>query len=618
MFKKILHQRLGLALNGTLHMLGAATLAFTVLAVSNVAHASQADLAGRRQALADLLSEQWEYTLKKSPEFASIIGDKRYNDKLSDYSPAAFEADLLAQTAFLKRLQAIDSNGFSEQEKLNKELMLRQLKNTVDGARFKEWEMPVLQNGGLHLEAAELVASLSFVTVKDYEDYLARLKQLPRAFDQVSALMRNGVKDKLMPPKFLLGKIARQCDDIAGLSLDASPFTQPLKAFPADFSEDDKRRLSSAINEAVAQSVVPAYQKFAQFVRKDYEPYGRKDDGIWSLPNGVARYQFHVKTSTTTDMTAEAIHQLGLREVKRIENEMLGVAHKLGFADLKSFNEANAKNPQLHPKSRQEILDLYTKYTDQMYAKLPQLFGRLPKAKVVVMPVKEFSEKEAAGASYNQGTPDGSRPGHIMVNTGDYENRLTLSIETTTLHEGVPGHHMQISIAQELPDLPPFRQQGGYTAYVEGWALYAERLGEELGFYQDPYSYYGHLQDEMLRAIRLVVDTGLHYKKWKRQQVVDFFHNHSGTEEVEVQSETDRYIVWPGQALGYKIGQLKILELRAYAMKALGKRFDIRAFHDEVLGAGALPMDVLEQRIHAWVHLQSKTSATAVKPAAAS
>ena len=608
MLKNIFDRRLVTTIN----RLSVTTLVLVMLATGGAVQASQtkqANLETRRKALTELLSEQWEYTLKKSPEFASIIGDKRYNDKLSDYSPAAVEADNQAQAAFLKRLQAIDSSGFSEQEKLNKELMLRQLKVAVDGARFKEWEMPVLQNSGIHLEAAELVASLSFVTIKDYEDYLARLKQLPRAFDQVSALMRNGVKDKLMPPQFLLGKIARQCDDIAALPLDASPFTQPLKTFPADFSDDDKRRLSSAINEAVAQLVVPAYQKFAQFVRKDYEPYGRKDDGIWSLPDGAARYQFKVKTSTTTNMTPEAIHQLGLREVKRIETQMLGVAHQLGFADLKSFNEANAKNPQLHPKSRQEILDLYTKYTDQMYTKLPQLFGRLPKAKVVVMPVKEFSEKEAAGASYNQGTPDGSRPGHIMVNTGDYENRLTLSIETTTLHEGVPGHHMQISIAQELTDLPPFRQQGGYTAYVEGWALYAERLGEELGFYQDPYSYYGHLQDEMLRAIRLVVDTGLHYKKWKRQQVVDFFHNHSGTEEVEVQSETDRYIVWPGQALGYKIGQLKILELRAYAMKALGKRFDIRAFHDEVLGAGALPMDVLEQRIHDWVKTQAKVQA---------
>lgn len=559
------------------------------------------DLASRRAALDALLKEQWEYSLKRSPEYASILGDKRYNDKLTDFSQAAIDADLKMEREFLKRFEAINTKGFPEQEQLNKDLMVRRLKTSVEAQRFQEWQMPVLQNSGIHLDSAELVASLSFVTVKDYEDYVARLKQLPTAFDQVAAQMRNGVKNKLVPPQFLLGKIARQCDDIAALALDASPFTQPLKKFPTEFSEADKQRLSAAINDAVTNAVVPTYKKFAQFVRTDYEPYGRKEVGLWSLPDGAARYQFHVKNSTTTNMSAEAIHQLGLREVKRIEDQMLVVAKKLGFKDLKSFNAANLTNPALHPKSRQEILDLYVKYTDQMYAKLPALFGRLPKAKVVVMQVEEFREKEAAGASYNQGTPDGSRPGHIMVNTGDFENRLTLSIETTTLHEGVPGHHMQISIAQELEGLPPFRQQGGYTAYVEGWALYSERLGEELGFYQDPYSYYGHLQDEMLRAIRLVVDTGLHYKKWNRQQVVDFFHDHSGTEEVEVQSETDRYIVWPGQALGYKIGQLKIIELREYATKQLGKKFDIRAFHDEILGAGALPLDVLEQRIRAWV-----------------
>jgi uncharacterized protein (DUF885 family) len=300
-------------------------------------------------------------------------------------------------------------------------------------------------------------------------------------------------------------------------------------------------------------------------------------------------------------MTPEQIHQLGLSEVARIEGQMLETAKKLGYSDLKSFNKAVAENPALHPKSRQEILDLYQKYTDQMYPQLANQFGVLPKNKVEIKPVEEFAEKGASGASYMPGSPDGKRPGRVQVNTGDFEKRSTIGIETTALHEGVPGHHMQLTIAQEIQGLPDFRQQGGYTAYVEGWALYSERLGEELGFYKDPYSYYGHLQDEMLRAIRLVVDTGLHYKKWNRQQVVDFFHEHSGTDEVEVQSETDRYIVWPGQALGYKIGQLKILELRDYARKELGASFDIRKFHDHVLGAGALPMDVLESHIKDWV-----------------
>jgi uncharacterized protein (DUF885 family) len=271
---------------------------------------------------------------------------------------------------------------------------------------------------------------------------------------------------------------------------------------------------------------------------------------------------------------------------------------------MKSFKAAVDADPKLHAHSREEILGLYRKYEDQMYARLPQMFGRLPKSKLEVLPVEEFREKEAADASYMDGTPDGSRPGHIMVNTGDFAKRTVLDIETTAYHEGVPGHHMQISIAQELPELPPFRQHGEYTAYTEGWALYSERLGKEVGFYQDPYSYYGHLQDDMLRAIRLVVDTGFHYKHWTRQQVVDYFHEHSAIDEVSVQSETDRYMAWPAQALGYKIGQLEILKLRQYSKDQLGDKFDLRAFHDEVLAGGALPMDVLSTRIHEWVGQQ--------------
>ena len=565
---------------------------------------SATSLDARRAALNSLLTEQWEYKLRATPEFASMLGDKRYNDQLSDFSQAAIDADQKADVVFLKRFQAIDIKGFAVQEKLNKDLMVQQLKNSVAAVRFKDWQMPVLQNSGIHLQTPEMVAMLSFVTVKDYDDYVARLKAVPKAFAQTMVQMQNGMANKLMPPQFLLEKIARQSDDIAEMKIEDSPFMQPVNKFPAEFSDADKLRLRAAIVDAITQQVIPTYQKFAVFVRNDYAPHGRKDVGLWSLPDGAERYKQKVKNSTTTDLTPEYIHQLGLREVKRIEGQMLVVAKKLGYADLKSFNAMVLTNPDLHPKSRQEILDLYTKYTEQMYTKLPELFGRMPKAKVTVMAVEEFREKEAPGASYNQGAPDGSRPGHVMVNTSDFADRTTLPIETTSLHEGVPGHHMQISIAQELPDLPQFRAQGGYNAYVEGWALYSERLGEELGFYQDPYSYYGHLQDEMLRAIRLVVDTGLHYKKWNRQQVVDFFHDHSGIEEVDVQSETDRYIVWPGQALGYKIGQLKIVELRDYATKKLGKKFDLRAFHDEVLGAGALPLDVLEQRIHVWVKTQ--------------
>jgi uncharacterized protein (DUF885 family) len=461
--------------------------------------------------------------------------------------------------------------------------------------------MPLAQNSGIHIDGPMIISALNFETVKDYEDYIKRLHALPKLFEQTRVQMEKGVHDKLMPPQFLIPKIVKQCEDVAAMKPADSPYAEPLKKFPKDFSAADKARLSKAILAAVKNDVAPAYKKLAIYTGGKYLPHGRKDVGMWSLPDGAARYAYKAKSSTTTDMTPEEIHQLGLAEVARIEGQMLATAQKLGYQDLKSFNKAVADNPALHPTSRQEIIDLYQKYTDQMYTQLSNQFGVLPKGKVEIKPVEEFREKGASAAAYMPGSPDGKRPGRVMVNTGDFEHRSTIDIETTALHEGVPGHHMQLTIAQEIEGLPTFRQQGNYTAYAEGWALYSERLGEELGFYKDPYSYYGHLQDEMLRAIRLVVDTGLHYKQWNRQQVVDFFHDHSGIEEVEVQSETDRYIVWPGQALGYKIGQLKILALRDYARKELGTGFDIRRFHDQVLGAGALPMDVLETHVKEWV-----------------
>jgi uncharacterized protein (DUF885 family) len=583
------------------------TLCALLLAAAVVAQ--PADLEARRKALNDLLDEQWQQNLKENPEFSSILGDKRYNDQISDVSEAQIQRQLAEAKEWLKRFEAIDTTGFPEQEALNKTLMLRDLKQGLADARFKNWEMPEAQNGGLHLQAAGFAQFLSFETVKDYEDYITRLHKLPKAFDQTIALMRAGMRDHLMPPKFLLGKIADQANGIAAQAGESSPFiAQPIANMPKTFSAADQKRLHDALVAAVNNDVIPAYKHFAKFVHDEYAPAGRAEVGIWALPDGDARYASLVYSSTTTRKTPEEIHQLGLREVARIEGEMLKIAHQLGFADLKACNTAFNNDPNLHAHSRQEIVDLYTKYIDQMNAKLPDLFGRLPKAKVVVMKTEEFREKEASGAEYNQGTPDGSRPGHVMVNTGDFAHRTLINIETTAYHEGVPGHHMQISIAQELPSLPPFRAQGGNTAYIEGWALYSEDLGKDVGFFQDPHSLYGHYQDEMLRAIRLVVDTGLHAKHWSREQVVKFFHDHSGIDEVEVQSETDRYISTPSQALGYKIGQLKIKDLREHAKAELGPKFDIRKFHDEVLGAGALPLDVLEQRIDMWIAQQKSST----------
>ena len=570
---------------------------------------SQSDVEARRKALNDLLAERWEYTLRTSPIYASVLGDKRWNDQLDDFSQKAIDDDLDQSKKFLVRFEAIDTSGFPEQEALNKTLMVRDLRMGLEGARFKPWEMPVSQFSGVHIDLPQLVSLLSFQTVKDYDDYISRLKQIPRLFDQTEIQMRKGMAEGLMPPRILLEKVVEQANGIASKAPDASPFAEPFAKFPESISAADQKRLREQGSAAISASVLPAYVKFTKFVREDYAPKGRAEPGLWSLADGPARYAFLVKESTTTDLSPEEIHQIGLAQVKEIEARMLEVVNQLGYKDLKSFGASLPTNPKVHAHSRQEIVDLYQKYIDQMYPKLPLMFGRLPKAKLEVMPIEEFREKQAS-THYVEGSQDGSRPAHIMVNTGDFEKGTTLDIETTAYHEGVPGHHMQIAIAQELPQLPPFRQNEYYTAYTEGWALYAERLGKEVGFFQDPYSYYGHLQDDMLRAIRLVVDTGFHYKHWTRQQVVDFFHDHSAIDEYEVQSETDRYMAVPAQALGYKIGQLEILKLRQYAKDQLGDKFNLSNFHDEVLSAGALPLDVLSARIHEWVAKQ-KASASA-------
>ena len=563
----------------------------------------------RRKQFNDLLREQWEYALRSQPEFASILGDKRYNDRSSDLSEAEIRRDVAVSKSFLRRFEAIDTTGFSDQEKISRALMLRSLRESVEDFADKSWEMPVTQISGFHLFVAQMPGYFSFQTIKDYDDYAKRMRAVPRQFDDMMANMRKGEHDRLMPPKFLLEKVVEQTGRITSQQPETTPFVMPLSKFPQSIPESERARIRSEYLDAVRTAVIPAYKKFEAFVRDEYAPHGRTEVGMWALPDGVKRYNNRVRRSTTTNLSAEEIHQIGLREVARIEGEMLTIAKAQGYQDLQSFNAAIDKNPDLHPKSREAILDLYRHFIDAMYLELPRLFGRLPRAKVVVEAVEPFREKEASGAQYEPGAQDGSRPGRVQVNTGDPQSRKTISMESTAYHEGVPGHHMQIAIAQELTDLPEFRKNGvNFTAYVEGWALYSERLGKEVGFYQNPFNDYGRLNDEMLRAIRLVVDTGLHAKKWTRQQVVQFFHDHSATDEVEVQSETDRYIVWPGQALGYKIGQLKITELREKAKREMGDRFDLRGFHDEVLGAGPLPMDLLTERIDSWIRRQKNAT----------
>ena len=580
------------------------TMALALVAAfgATTAHAAPAaDVPARVKALNELLAEQWEYQLKESPEFATILGDYRYNDKFSDFSIAHAQKQKKDAQAFIARFEAIETTGFDEQDRLNQQLMVRQLKDGIRSVDLKLIEMPVDQFNGVHLLLAQFVTALPFDSTKHYEDYVARLNQVPRVIDQLIAVLEQGEKDKLMPPRFLLEKVVTQCQSIADPAGEASVFGKPVAKFADSIPEADRKRLHDAVIAAVDGKVRPAYKKLGDFIAKDYAPKGRTEPGLWALPNGDALYRYDVENQTTTNKSPEEIHQLGLAEVKRIEAEQSKVAVQLGYKDLPTMRAALDKDPKTHATSRQQIVDLYKKYIDQMQPKLPELFGLLPKTKVEVLPVEEFREKEASGAQYNQGTPDGKRPGRVYVNTYDFANRTTTNIETTAYHEGVPGHHMQISIAQTLPGLPPFRQQAGYNAYAEGWALYSERLGKEVGFFQDPLSYYGHLSDELLRANRLVLDTGVHYKHWTRQQMVDYFHAHSSQDEPSIQSETDRYIAYPGQALSYKMGQLKILELRERAKTQLGDKFDIRAFHDEILNGGALPLDVLEARVDAWL-----------------
>jgi uncharacterized protein (DUF885 family) len=571
-------------------------------AISFSAQAAPAtDAPTRVKALNDLLAEQWQYQLKESPEFATILGDYRYNDRFSDVTLAHAQQQKKDAQAFLARFKAIDTSGFSEQDRLNQELMVRQLQDGIRGTDLKLNEMPIDQFNGFHLQLAQFPAAIPFDTTKHVEDYIARLNKVPGIFDQLIDVLKQGEKDKLMPPRFLLEKVVTQCQSIAEPAGEASVFSQPVAKFADSVPEADRKRLHDAVIAAVDGKVRPAYRKLADFIAKDYAPKGRTDPGLWALPNGDALYKFAVEQQTTTNKMPDEIHALGLSEVKRIEAEQSKIAVKLGYKDLASMRIALKTDTKTHASSRQQIVDLYKKYIDQMQPKLPELFGLLPKTKVEVLPVEEFREKEASGAQYNQGTPDGKRPGRVYVNTSDFANRTTLNIESTAYHEGVPGHHMQISIAQTLPGLPAFRQQAGYTGYIEGWALYAEHLGEDVGFYQDPLSYYGHLSDELLRADRLVLDTGVHSKHWTRQQMVDFFHEHSSQDEPEVQAETDRYIVYPGQALAYKIGQLKFLELRERAKKELGDKFNIRDFHDQMLNGGALPLDVLDARTNSWI-----------------
>ena len=576
---------------------------FLPLTISGGA-AQDLPLSNRVKTLNAIFSDYWQDQLKHEPELASSIGDNRYNDQLRDYSVQAYNDSLARGRGFLSRLAEVDAAGMSTQEQLSKDLLVHELIQNQQEARFKPWEMPITQFGGLQISLPQLVPRLTFNSVKDYDDYIARLKKVPLAFQQITDDMSIGMDDHREPPAYLMEKVLAQLNAIANQKPEDGPFAQPLKKFPASVSAPQQARIKQEVLAAIAGQVAPSYVRFGKFLKAQYIPGGRNDPGIWALPDGEAYYRFLVKQSTTTDLTPDQIHQIGVDEVKKDEEQLLAIAHKLGFADVKALQNAATHNPKLFPTSKEQLLDAYRGYLDRMRPKLPQLFGRLPKATVVVMPVPAYIEKDQAAAYYERGSPDGSRPGMVYVNTYQFETRSLADVEDRAYHEGLPGHHLQISIAQELTDVPDFRKYLGYTAYTEGWGLYAEQLGKDVGFYQDPYSDYGRLEGDIWRAVRLVVDTGVHSQHWTRQQMVDYFHDHSAVEESGVQAEVDRYIAWPAQALGYKVGQLKFLELRAKAQQALGDKFNLSAFHDQVLDSGALSLDTLEQRVDSWIAQQ--------------
>ncbi len=573
---------------------------FLIVAVAGYVFSQRVDtVADRLAAQNALFEEQYESDLRNFPERATAYGDYRYNDKLAEYSLDAIARRHKTDVDFLARIEAIPSAGFSGQDQLSHDLLVRVRQQRIADFNLKEYEMPINQQNGIHTSLADLPLSVPLDSVKHYEDYIARLHQIPRALNQTTEVLRAGMKDKLMPVRFLLEKLPVQCQGI----IDADPFLIPTKKYPASISPEDQKRLTQQITDTIAVDVIPAYKTFADFLRTVYAPEGRTTLSITSLPDGQKRYENDIYARTTTRMTPNEIHQLGLREIDRIQAEMTVIAKKEGFADLASFRASLKTNPKYIPTSSEQILDDFRHYIAQMEPKLPQLFTLLPKSPVTVEAIPAF--QSAAATHYVTGTPDGKRPGRVVVATSDFAKRSLIDDEAIAYHEGIPGHHMQLSVQQQLTGLPKFRLHGlGFNAYIEGWALYAEQLGKEVGFYKDPVSDYGRLSSELFRAVRLVVDTGIHSQGWTRDQVVEFFRKSGAVDEPTIQSETDRYIAWPAQALSYKLGQLKIRELRDRAHRELGTKFDIRTFHDEMLDGGTLPLDLLEARTDKWIAQQ--------------
>jgi uncharacterized protein (DUF885 family) len=559
--------------------------------------------ADEKARLQQLLDDDWEYDLKEHPTFATEVGDTRYDDRWEDESRPAIERRKAHQRELVGKVDSIDRAQLGPEDQLTYDLFRRDAKLAVEGQRFPHELLQIDQMGGVHSELSQLAEVVPKRNVADVENFLKRIDRYPVLVDQGIALLREGLQKGITPPKVTLRDVGKLIENQISDDPTKSPvYTEVFAKLPDSIPAAERTRLQTRAKQLLTDRVMPALRKLHKFVVEEYEPKARTSIGLSALPDGAAWYAYNVKRTTTTDLTPEQIHQIGLSEVKRIRGEMEAVMRTTGYkGTMEQFFQFLRTDPQFFFTDKQALLSAYRDIAKRIDPELPRLFGRLPRLSYGVRAVPAHAEKTQTTAYYNPGAPDAGRPGWFYANTYDLPSRPKWEMEALTLHEAVPGHHLQIAIAQELGELPKFRRYGGYTAFVEGWGLYAESLGREIGLFTDPYSKFGALTYEMWRAIRLVVDTGMHAKGWTRDQALAFFRNNTGKAEHDITVEVDRYIVWPGQALAYKIGQLKLRELRTAAEKQLGAKFDPRAFHDVVLGAGALPLDVLEARVRDWL-----------------
>jgi uncharacterized protein (DUF885 family) len=563
-------------------------------------------------ALDKLFEDYFERSLQLSPLQATFIGDHRYDDRLANnISPAHVAEALATEKRFLEAALRFEGQNLSDADRLSLEIFLSERRTSIAAAEFPGELLPINQFSSLPALMPVLGSGESaqpFATTQDYERFLRRMQDYVVWSDQAIVNMREGARKGVVNPRVLMEKTLPQLAGLIAATPEKSVFWQPLTRFPDAVSQADRARLQQAYREAITKSINPAYQRLHDFIRDEYLPKARTSVAWSELPNGAKWYAFLARYFTTTDLTPAEIHELGLNEVARIRSEMEQVKMQVGFkGDLSAFFKFLQEDPRFYYSDEAALLQGYRDLKKDIDARLPKLFADFPKADYEVRAVEAFRAASAAGGSYQQPSADGSRPGIFYVNTYNLKAQPKFGMETLSLHEAAPGHHFQIAIQQELEDLPRFRRFGGdYVAYVEGWALYAESIGKELGMFTDPYQYYGRLSDEMLRAMRLVVDTGLHTKGWTREQAIRYMLENSSMAGSDATAEVERYIAIPGQALGYKIGQIRIRELRNKAEKALGVKFDVREFHSQVLRDGALPLDVLEKKIDRWIEKKKR------------